>query len=73
MAGKRSVWAQVGRLSGLAFLLPASTLAGYALGWALDRLFKTKFLYLVFLLFGIAGGFLELVRTLQRESRDERD
>jgi hypothetical protein len=47
MSGKRSVWALVGRYSGLAFLLPASTFAGYALGWALDRLFETNFLYLV--------------------------
>lgn len=73
MGGKRSVWAQAARLSGLAFLLPASTFAGYALGWVLDRVFKTKFLYLVFLLIGIAGGFLELIRSLQRESRDERE
>jgi len=72
MSGKHSVWALVGRYSGLAFLLPASTFAGYALGWALDRLFQTNFLYLVFLLFGIAGGFLELVRTLRRDLEDER-
>jgi F0F1-type ATP synthase assembly protein I len=72
MSGKQSVWALVGRYSGLAFLLPASTFAGYALGWALDRLFQTNFLYLVFLLFGIAGGFLELVRTLRRDLEDER-
>ena len=72
MSGKQSVWALVGRYSGLAFLLPASTFAGYALGWALDRLFQTNFLYLVFLVFGIAGGFLELVRTLRRDLEDER-
>ncbi|MGC8792424.1 MAG: AtpZ/AtpI family protein [Bryobacteraceae bacterium] len=73
MAGRRSVWTLVGRYSGLAFLLPASTFAGYALGWALDRLFQTNFLYLVFLLFGIAGGFLELLRTLRRDLEDERN
>jgi len=72
MTGKRSVWALVGRYSGLAFLLPAGTFAGYALGWALDRLFQTNFLYLVFLLFGIAGGFLELIRTLRRDLENER-
>ena len=72
MSGKQSVWALVGRYSGLAFLLPASTFAGYALGWALDHLFQTNFLYLVFLLFGVAGGFLELVRTLRRDLEDER-
>jgi F0F1-type ATP synthase assembly protein I len=71
MAGKRSAWAQVGRYSGLAFLLPASSFAGYVVGWLLDRLFHTGFLYLVFLLFGIAGGFLELIRTLRQDLRDE--
>lgn len=72
MAGKRSWWLLAGRYSGLAFLLPASTFAGYALGWMLDRLFETNFLYLVFLLFGIAGGFLELIRQIQRDSENER-
>jgi len=71
MAGKRSAWAQVGRYSSLAFLLPASSFAGYVVGWLLDRLFHTGFLYLVFLLFGIAGGFLELIRTLRQDLRDE--
>jgi|YelNatPaOPRAMG01_1025707.scaffolds.fasta_scaffold360167_2 F0F1-type ATP synthase assembly protein I len=72
MGAKRSVWAMVGRYSGLAFVLPASTVAGYAVGWALDRAFKTNFFYLVFLLCGIAAGFLELLRTIQRDSQDER-
>ncbi len=71
MIGKRSAWAQAARYAGLAFLLPASTFAGYAVGWALDRLFQTNFLYLVFLLLGIAGGFLELIRTIQRDAGHE--
>ncbi len=72
MAGKRTGWALVARYSGLAFLLPATTFAGYVIGWLLDRLFRTRFLYLVFLLFGIAGGFMELLRTLRRDIEDER-
>ncbi|MCS7315432.1 MAG: AtpZ/AtpI family protein [Bryobacterales bacterium] len=72
MAGKRSGWALVGRYSGLAFLLPATTFAGYVVGWLLDRWLGTGFLYLVFLLAGIAGGFIELVRTLRRDLEDER-
>lgn len=72
MARRRSGWALVGRYSGLAFLLPAATFAGYAVGWLLDRWLGTSFLYLIFLLFGIAGGFLELVRTLRRDLEDER-
>lgn len=62
----------VGRYSALAFLLPATTFAGYALGWLLDRLFHTSFLYLVFLLCGIAAGFMELIRTIQRDVPDDR-
>ncbi len=71
MGGKRSAWALAARYAGLAFLLPASTFAGYAVGWLLDRLFETNFLYLVFLVFGIAGGFMELIRTVQRDAGHE--
>jgi F0F1-type ATP synthase assembly protein I len=62
-----NVWAQVGRYSSLAFVLPISTLVGFLLGWLLDKLFHTHFLYLVFLGLGAAAGFLELIRQVRRE------
>jgi F0F1-type ATP synthase assembly protein I len=62
-----NVWAQVGRYSSLAFVLPVSTLVGFLLGWLLDKLFHTHFLYLVFLGLGAAAGFLELIRQVRRE------
>jgi ATP synthase protein I len=43
-------------------------LVGYAIGYGLDRLFGTSFFYIVFLLIGIAAGFVELIREVQRNS-----
>jgi len=66
----RSVWAEVGRYTSLAFVLPACVLVGYLIGHLLDRLFGTSFLYIIFLLVGIAAGFIELIREVQRDSGD---
>ena len=62
-----NVWIQVARYLSLATLLPAATFAGYAIGYGLDHLFGTRFLRIVFLVFGIAGGFLNLIRELNRD------
>lgn len=64
----RSVWVAVGRYTSLAFVLPACVLVGYLIGHLLDRLFGTSFFYIIFLLVGIAAGFLELIREVQRDS-----
>lgn len=63
----RSAWKQVGRYSSLAMLLPACVFVGYLLGWALDKVFATHWIYIVGLLFGIAAGFVELVREVQKD------
>lgn len=62
---------QVGQYTSLAFLLPASTFVGYAIGYLLDKAFGTHFLYLVFLLLGIAAGFVELFRRLLQDSKED--
>ena len=62
--------ATVGRYTSLAFLLPSSTLAGYIVGYLLDKAFGTHFLYIVFLVLGIASGFIQLIRQVQRDTRD---
>lgn len=59
---------QVGKYLGLAFLLPVSTCVGYVIGYLLDKVFHTKFLTFTFLLFGIAAGFIELVRELNQDN-----
>jgi F0F1-type ATP synthase assembly protein I len=67
--GRDNVWVQVGKYTGLAFVLPVSTLVGYVMGYLLDKLFHTHFLYLVFMALGIAAGFIELFRSLNAEMR----
>ncbi len=61
----------VGEYTSLAFLLPAATFVGYAIGYLLDRLFHTHFLYIPFLILGIVAGFVQLVRQLLRDTRND--
>jgi F0F1-type ATP synthase assembly protein I len=63
--------ATVGEYTSLAFLLPASTFAGYVAGYLLDKLFHTHFLYIPFLVLGIAGGFVQLLRQVTRDTRGD--
>jgi F0F1-type ATP synthase assembly protein I len=60
----------VGEYTSLAFMLPAATLVGYAIGYLLDRAFHTHFLYIPFLILGIAAGFVQLVRQLMRDTHN---
>ena len=57
--------------TGLALLLPVSTFVGYLIGRLLDRAFHTNFLYIVLLILGSAGGFVELIRQVMRDTRNE--
>ena len=66
-----SPYRTVGKYLSMGFLLPVNTLVGYIIGYFLDRAFGTHFLYLVFLLLGIAAGFTELIRELRKAMRDE--
>ena len=66
---KKTNWAQVGDYASLGVALPAMTVTGYLVGVGLDYLFGTHFLYIVFLIIGIAAGFLELYRIVTRNSR----
>ncbi len=68
---KKSATQQVGEYTSLAFLLPTATFVGYAIGYFLDKAFGTHFLYLVFLLLGIAAGFVQLLRRLLRDTKED--
>jgi ATP synthase protein I len=63
--------AMVSEYSALAFALPTATFVGYIIGYLLDKWLGTSFLYLVFLLIGIAAGFLQLFRQISRDTRDD--
>jgi F0F1-type ATP synthase assembly protein I len=60
----RSFWLQVARYSQLALVLPAATVVGLVIGWALAKWLHREWLEIVGLLLGIAAGFVELVRTV---------
>jgi len=64
----KNVWVMVGRYTSLAFLLPACVFVGYVIGYALDKVFGTSFFYIVFLLVGIAAGFVQLIREVQKDT-----
>ena len=70
MKPKKSPMATVGEYTALAFLLPASTFVGYAIGYLLDKAFGTHFLYLIFLVIGTVSGFVQLIRQFLRDTRD---
>ena len=57
-----------GEYTTLAVTLPVSVVVGYLLGRLLDRWLGTSFLYIVFLLLGIAAGFVQLIRQVQKDS-----
>jgi ATP synthase protein I len=66
---KKSFWLQFARYSQLAFALPAATCVGWLVGAGLDHWFHTHWLYLAGILFGIAAGFVELIRTALRDTK----
>lgn len=47
-------------------MFPASLVAGLLVGYGLDRLFGTHFLYWVFMLLGIAAAFVQLIRLTSK-------
>lgn len=68
MNGKRDdAWIQVGKYLTLATLLPAASFVGYLMGYGLDHLFGTRFLRVIFLILGAIGGFVNLLRQLNRD------
>ena len=71
-APKKPFSVLVGEYTSLAFVLPACTFVGYAIGYMLDKFFHTHFLYIPLLLLGIAAGFVQLIRQLMKDTRDDR-
>ncbi len=64
----KNPWVMAGEYTSLAVALPAATAVGYGLGYLLDRVFGTRFLRIVFLLLGIAAGFVQLIRQVNKDS-----
>jgi F0F1-type ATP synthase assembly protein I len=66
---KKSFWLTFARYSQLAFVLPAALVVGWLAGAALDRWLHTSWIYLAGILLGIVAGFVELIRTVMRDTR----
>jgi F0F1-type ATP synthase assembly protein I len=66
---KKSPWVQFGRYSQIAFMLPAGTVAGWLIGSLLDRWLHTHWISVVGLLLGTAGGLIELIRMVSRDTK----
>ena len=66
---KKSPWVQFGRYSQIAFILPAGTVAGYLIGALLDRWLHTSWISVVGLVLGTAGGIIELLRVVLRDTK----
>jgi F0F1-type ATP synthase assembly protein I len=71
MGMAKNFMVMVGQYTSLALLLPSAIFLGYVIGYLLDKAFHTHFLYIVFLLLGIVSGFVQLIRQIQRDTRDD--
>src|SRR5262249_13149941 len=55
------------RYTSLAMALPATVVAGYFIGYALDSWLHTTYLKVVFLILGVVGGFTQLIQLITRD------
>ena len=60
----KNLWVQLARYSELAFIFPATTVAGWLIGLGFDHWLHTTWLYLVGLILGIVAGFVQLIRLV---------
>ena len=61
----------VGEYTSLAFLLPVATFVGYVIGYMLDKEFDTKWMQIAGVILGAVSGFVQLIKILLRDTRDE--
>lgn len=66
----KKLWRMLGALSTVGIALVVSTVIGFYIGKKLDEFFGTDpWLMILFLLFGIAAGFINLFRTALKTER----
>ena len=63
---KQERYQQLGSLMSAGMVFPVSIAIGYGMGYYLDRWLGTTWLTIVFLLFGIASGFVSFFRTISK-------
>jgi len=61
-------WVELSNYAELAIVFPAATVIGWLIGVGLDKWLHTSWLYIVGLIFGIAAGFVQLIRTASKNT-----
>ena len=69
---KRVSFQQLSSLLGIGLVFPISIVIGYGIGYYLDRWLGTTYLKVVFLLLGIASGFVSFFRMVAQAERAEK-
>ena len=70
-SGDQGTWRALGELSSIGLVLVVSTIIGLVGGYYADRLLGTSpWLLLVGLVLGIAAGFVNLFRSVNRADRE---
>ena len=67
---KKTFTALAAEYASLAFLLPVSTFAGYAIGYLLDKAFGTHWMYIPLLILGTVAGFVQFIRQILKDTDD---
>ena len=68
---KRRTFQQLNLILSVGMLFPVSIVIGYAIGYFLDKWLGTTWLKIVFLLFGVAAGFVSFFRMISQVGSDE--
>lgn len=61
---KKNFLVTLARYSEIAFIFPAATVVGWAIGVGLDHWLHTTWLYILGLILGIIAGFVQLIRLV---------
>ena len=70
---ERPLMKQLLDASSVGIQLVASTFVGFAIGYFLDKWLKTSpWLTIIFLIVGIIGGFLELLKVARKADGDDK-
>ena len=65
-----SAWVTLARYSEIGFMIPATVLVGYFLGWLADRALHTHWIYLAGIILGAVAGFVSMIRKALASSRE---
>jgi F0F1-type ATP synthase assembly protein I len=66
----KSKWVEIESYIQLGILLPAATFIGWLIGHLIDLHFRTHWIYLLGLGFGIAAGFVQFFRVALKTGDD---